>query len=230
MNCSCAGHGPYNCIDIVPIFHHLTHDEMAQVASITRERSFTKGEVVYRVGDSRGELYVLHTGLVKVVRLSAEGKEQVIRTVGPGEFLGELSLFSTQKQTDTAITLEPARMCVIAWDRLRALMEHIPSIAFKVMEQLSGRLEQTESLLEQTNLYSVEQRLARYLLEISQGRPSFVLPLSKGDLSSLLGMTQETLSRKLSAFQQEGLLELEGHRGIHIIDRPALERYVDESW
>lgn len=229
MECTCHGHGPYNCIDIVPIFHHLDHDELMQVVAITSERTFSKGEVVYRVGDSRGELYVLHTGLVKVYRLSSEGREQVIRTVGPGEFLGELSLFSPSCQTDTAVVLEPARMCVIVWERLRSLMENIPSIALKVLEQLSGRLEQTESLLEQTNLLSVGQRLARYLLEASHGKDSFVLGLSKGDLASLLGMTQETLSRRLSSFHQEGILELEGHRGIRIIDRDALRTFGDDD-
>lgn len=230
MKCGCAGHGPYNCIDIVPIFHHLSHGEMEEVAAITTERSYTKGETVYRVGERRGELYVLHTGSVKVYRLSVDGKEQVLRTVGPGDFLGELSLFSANVQTDTAVVLEPARMCVIAWDRLRELMQRIPSIAFKVMEQLSSRLEKTESLLEQTNLSTVEQRLSTYLLESSSGAESFVLRLSKGDLASLLGMTQETLSRKLAAFQDEQLIELKGQRGIRILDREGLENLVEEQF
>ncbi|HLW21857.1 MAG TPA: Crp/Fnr family transcriptional regulator [Sphaerochaetaceae bacterium] len=227
MNCSCNEHGPYNCIDIVPIFQHLTHEEMAQVAAITTECSFEKGEVVYRVGERRGKLFVLHTGSVKVYRLTVEGKEQVIRIVGPGEFLGELSLFSMNTQTDTAVTLEQTRMCSIDWSHLRSLMERIPSIAFKVMEQLSGRLEKTESLLEQTNLTTVEQRLANYLLQSSVGRPSFTLGLSKGDLASLLGMTHETLSRRLSAFQQAGIIELHGHRGVTILDREALEELME---
>lgn len=227
MDCQCTDHGSYACLHIVPIFRHLSHGEMVEIASITRERTYAKGETVYRMGDRRGELYVLHSGVVKVFRLSPEGREQVIRTVGPGEFLGELSLFSVREQTDSAVALEQTTMCVIAWDRLRSLMERIPSIAFKVMEQLSGRLEQTESLLEQTNLHPVEQRLARYLLEASGGKDSFALGLPKGDLASLLGMTQETLSRRLSSFQQEGLVELEGHRGIHILDREGLEAYVE---
>jgi CRP/FNR family transcriptional regulator len=200
------------------------------VASITREHTYAKGETVYREGDKRGELYVLHTGSVKVYRLSSEGKEQVIRNVGPGEFLGELSLFSTHRQTDHAVALESTRMCVIAWDDLRTLMERIPSIAFKVMEQLSGRLEKTEHLLEQTNLHPVEQRLARYLVESSKGADRFSLALSKGDVASLLGMTQETLSRRLSAFQQEHVIELVGHRGVRILDREALESYMDDGW
>jgi CRP/FNR family transcriptional regulator len=230
MECGCAGHGPYNCIDIVPIFHHLSHDEMMEVAAITSERTYTKGETIYRVGEKRGELYVLHTGMVKVYRLTQDGKEQVLRTVGPGEFLGELSLFSAHTQTDTAVVLEPTRMCVIAWDRLRNLMQRIPSIAFKVMEQLSGRLEKTESLLEQTNLASVEQRLAKYLLDCCQQNDSFTLPLPKGDIASLLGMSQETLSRRLSSFQQEGILELHGQRGIRMLDRQSLVDLLDEPF
>lgn len=228
MECACHGHGPYDCIDIVPIFHHLSEEEMSEIASITFEREYRKGETVYRVGDKRGELYVLHTGLVKVYRLSPDGREQVLRTVGPGDFLGELSLFSMNTQTDSAVALETSRMCVIAWDRLRSLMQRIPSIAFKVMEELSSRLEQTETLLERTNLNSVEQRLASYLLEQSQGRVQFTLGLSKGDLASLLGMTFETLSRKLSSFQQEGVIELEGRRNVRILDREALGDIVDE--
>ena len=76
---------------------------------------------------------------------------------------------------------------------------------------------------------SVEQRLARYLLDVSQGKDSFVLSLSKGDLASLLGMTQETLSRRLSSFHQEGILELQGHRGIRIMDREALRAFGDDE-
>lgn len=228
MSCQCASHGPFNCIDIVPIFHHLTHEEMQQVAAITAERKFSKGDIIYRVGEKRGELYVLHTGKVKVYRLTVEGKEQVLRILGPGNFLGELSLFSSSHQTDTAVALEATHMCSIEWNRLKKLMEQIPSIAFKVMEQLSGRLEETESLLEQTNLTSVEQRLATYLLQTSAGAGEFSLGLSKGDLASLLGMSQETLSRRLSTLQQDGIIELHGQRGVTILDREALEFLVDE--
>lgn len=228
MSHSCEHH--VHCIAIVPIFAHLSVEEMGEVATITKERPYQKGQYIYHVGDNRKEMYVLHTGKVKVFRLSADGKEQVLRTVSPGEFFGELSLFGRQRQSDSAVALEDAAMCVIEWDQLRTLMERIPSIAFKVMEQLSARLAQTESLLEQTNLLPVEQRIARYLLEISDGANSFNLPLSKGDLASLLGMSQETLSRRLASLSQEGYITLEGQRGITIVDRIGLQAYVDSLW
>jgi CRP-like cAMP-binding protein len=219
----------FHCITIVPIFSHLNTTEMAEVAAITTERPYNRGQYIYRTEERRDEMYVLHTGSVKIFRLTADGKEQVIRTVGPGEFFGELSLFSHRSQSDYAVALEDVTMCVIAWEKLKILMERIPSIAFKVMEQLSGRLEETESLLEQTNLLPVEIRLARYLLQNSLSNPSFTLPLSKGDLASLLGMTQETLSRRLSSFQQQGYIRMEGQRTINILDREGLILLSDEE-
>ena len=62
MDCQCTDHGSYACLHIVPIFRHLSHGEMVEIASITRERTYAKGETVYRMGDRRGELYVLHRG------------------------------------------------------------------------------------------------------------------------------------------------------------------------
>ncbi len=230
MSCSCnqhGKHGAYNCIGIVPIFSQLTAQEMLEVATITTDRTYVKGELIYRAGERKGDLYVLHSGHVKVYRLTPEGKEQVIRTLGPGEFLGELSLFSQSPLTDYAQTLEPSTMCMIQGTRLKQLMEAHPSIAFKVMEELSRRLETSESLIQDINLSTVEQRLARFLLTESRDSSTITLRISKGDLASQLGMSQETLSRKLSVFQDEALIALHGQRGIEILDKGGLEQLLE---
>ena len=231
MSCSCnqhGTHGSYNCIGIVPIFSQLSSEEMLEVATITTDRTYVKGELIYRAGDRKGDLYVLHTGHVKVYRLTPDGKEQVIRTLGPGEFLGELSLFSQFPLTDYAQALEPSTMCMIQGSRLKQLMAMHSSIAFKVMEELSRRLETSENLIQDINLSTVEQRLARFLLTEARDASTITLKISKGDLASQLGMSQETLSRKLSIFQEDGLITLQGQRGIGIIDRSGLESLLEE--
>ncbi|MGI6466719.1 MAG: Crp/Fnr family transcriptional regulator [Sphaerochaetaceae bacterium] len=224
MSCTCN----CSCIYLVPIFQHLDAKEVAKISEITTQRNFKKGEYLYRQGESVGQLFVLHTGKIKLFRHSIDGKEQVIRTLYPKEFLGELSLISHSKQTNSATALEDSEVCMIRWDKLKTLMESNVSIAFKVMEELGKRLEQTESRLEMSNLYTVEMRLANYLLEASKGDDRFELELSKGDVASLLGTTQETLSRRLSTFQQEKLIKLEGQRTITILDREALGDYTQQ--
>lgn len=220
-----AHHDPDNCIESVPIFRDLTHDEMIEVAMITTPLKLKKGEMVYMAGDQGGKLFVMHKGRVKISRLNANGKEQVLRVLGPGDFMGELSLFSAMPQTDNAEVLEPSMMCVIDGTKLKDLMGKYPSIAFKVMDVLSRRLDRAQTLLEVISLNSVEQRLAQVLLTLSEGTDEVLLNMSKGDLASQLGMSQETLSRKLSSFQEQGLILMAGRKKISLLDRQALEDY-----
>ncbi len=222
VNCNGHGVGGFNCIEMVPIFSSLNGEEMLEVASITTSKTFDKGSMIYREGDKGGKLYILHAGRVKISRVSANGKEQVIRVIGPGEFMGELALFSSLPMKDNAEALEPCTMCVMDGVKLKELMKKYPSIAFKIMDELSRRLEKAENLIESISLNTVEQRLARALLDISSGKEEVVLSMTKGDFASQLGMSQETLSRKLSAFQEQGIIRLKGNRKIIILDRKRL--------
>jgi CRP/FNR family transcriptional regulator len=214
---------PSNCIEIVPIFSNLTEEEMLEIANITTEAKFDKGSYVYMANDLGGKLYVLHSGRVKISRLNLNGKEQVLRIVEPGEFMGELTLLSNTPLTDNAEVLEKSLMCMIDGQKLKTLMNKYPSIAFKVMEVLSKRLEQAESLIEKINLNTVEQRLAIALIDLVNPKYEINLKMTKGDFASSIGMSQETLSRKLAAFQEEGLIELIGQRKIIIKDIDALK-------
>lgn len=224
---SCEHNGNHsNCIQSVPIFSSLSHEEMLEIAHITEAVTFPKGSMVYMAGDKGGKLYVLHTGRVKISRLSANGKEQVIRVVGSGEFMGELSLFSSVPHADNAEVLEACTMCVIKGEKLKELMAKYTSIAFKVMDELSKRLEKVENLVEAINLNSVEQRLAKALIALSEGKSEIILNMTKGDWASQLGMSQETLSRKLTAFQDEGIIKLKGHKRIIILNREELDEIV----
>jgi CRP-like cAMP-binding protein len=227
MKCdhNCACHDSHiSCIQHVPIFANLSKEEMLEISEIATSRSYEKGEMIYWAGDEGGTLFVLFTGRAKLFRLNENGKEQLIRLVEPGEFIGELSLFSSLPLTDNAQALEETTMCVLQGERLKEIMAKYPSIAFKVMDELSRRLEKAENRIEAISLSSVTKRVVDALLEFSGGKKEIVLPMTKGDLSSQLGISQETLSRKLAAFQEEELIELKGHRRIIIKNISELER------
>ncbi len=218
----CQNEQNTNCIQIVPIFSGLTQEEMLEIAHITTEQKYVKGETIYLAGKTEKRLYVLHSGRVKISRLSSTGKSQLIRVLGPGEFMGELTILNDAPLSDYAEALEACTMCMIEGLALKELMQKYPSIALKVMEELSARLEKAESLIEDINLHSAERRLAGELLTLSDGKSEFTLPLTKGDLASQIGMTQETLSRKLSIFQEQGFIQLRGQRTIIITNRKGL--------
>lgn len=222
MSCNCDMRGS-NCIEIVPIFSTLTHDEMMEIAAITSDRTYEKGEMIYIAGDKGEKLYVIHKGRVKISRISSNGKEQVIRVIGPGEFMGELSLFNPVSMTDNGEALEKSTMCIIEGAKLKELIKKYPTIAIKVMEELSQRLEKAENLIEDINLHSVETRIAQELRKMANDRNEVVLNMTKGDFASQMGMSQETLSRKLSYFQELGLIKQIGNRRIILLNIKGLE-------
>ncbi|MBU5425221.1 Crp/Fnr family transcriptional regulator [Tissierella pigra] len=223
MDCNCFKREGKNCIEIVPIFSNLNYEEMMEVARITKEKVFEKGEMIYMAGHRGENLYVIHSGKVKITRFTSSGKEQVIRVLGPGEFMGELSLFSHLPLRDNGEALLKTTVCMIDGYRLKDLMKKYPAIALKVMEELSQRLEKVEKLVENISLQGVEKRLAESLINMANEKGEIALKMSKRDLASHLGMSQETLSRKLTAFQDTGIIKLIGHRRILLLDIEALE-------
>lgn len=221
MACTCSEERP--CIERVPIFSNLDENEMGEVISLINHKKFKRNEIIYMAGEKGGSLYVINSGKVKITRIASSGKEQVIRILEPGEFMGELSIFRSSTLVDNAEALEDTMMCIINEEDLKELLMKYPLISFKIMQELSERLERAESLIENINLNSVEKRLADTLLELSDENGEILLNLSKKDLASQIGMSSETLSRKLSAFQELGIIKLIGQRKIYILKRLALE-------
>ncbi|MGM0395632.1 MAG: Crp/Fnr family transcriptional regulator [Bacillota bacterium] len=221
MKCNCQEREGQNCIELVPIFSNLTKEEMFEIAMITLEKHVEKGEAIYTAGDRHDSLYVIHKGKVKITRISESGKEQILRVLGPGEFMGELTLFSKELTKDNAFAMENTIMCRIDGQDLKGLMSTYPSIAMKILEELSQRLEKAETLVEDISLSSVERRIAKSILSL-EDKGIVKLQMTKGNWASHLGMSQESLSRKLGQLQEMGLIKLQGQRIIHVLDKEKL--------
>lgn len=216
MNCS-----SHFCIHQVPIFNHLSEEEMMKISKVVGHKKYQKGELVFLSGDPSENLFIIQKGKIKISRISETGREQILRILQPGEFLGELSLFGSALLYHNAETLEKTEVCFIHRQDLNHLVQQFPNIAVKILEACTKRLESAESLIEQLGLQGVEQRVAGILLQLAVSE-DLLLAMSKRDLASLIGTTSETLSRKLSHFQDQGWIKLIGHRRIRILDRKRL--------
>ncbi|WP_068672791.1 Crp/Fnr family transcriptional regulator [Oceanobacillus sp. Castelsardo] len=213
------------CVSKVPFFNHLTFDEMEKIADMSRHLHFKKGEIIFSEGDPLEYLYIVHQGRVKNYQLFESGKEQLLRILESGEFMGELALFTEKTLDSYAEAMEKTEICAIHRNDMQQLMQQYPTIAIKILEQFSNRLDETEKLVGNLSSKDVETRTASYLLELAEkhNTTNIELPMSKKDLASYLGTTSETISRRLSNFQTNGWIEQKGQRKIRIIDREALE-------
>lgn len=228
-SCSCQGH---LCIDNVPIFHDLTQEEKESVMDASTHKKYKKGEIIFTPGDSFDSLFVVNKGIIKIYKISALGKEQILRILESGDFMGELSLFSKTILNNNAEALESSEICIIKGETIRELLLKKPEIAIKFLQKYTERIEESEELIEQIGLRDVEQRIANYLLleieknaiEDKNNEYEITLPVSKKDLAALIGTSQETLSRKLSIFQDNGWIKLKGQRKIIVTDMESLQQ------
>ena len=220
---------PVNCIKSVPIFKNLSAEELDKIIMISKHKSLDKGDFIYQSGDMIDSLYVIHQGKVKVARYSDDGKEQVIRILSHGDFLGELALFKTDSVSTYAEAIEPTVVCLVENHRLKELMNQSPTLSMKMMHELLNRLDRAEAVIEQSNLYSADAKLARLLLD-TQIHEIVHFKTTKINMSSQLGITPETFSRKLKKFEELGYIKVIDNRTIKILSKNKLELIINPNF
>lgn len=212
------------CISIVPIFNHLTPTEMSDIVKETTSVTHLRGQTIYRAGDRSEGLYIVHKGRVKIYRLSDNGKEQLVRILKPGDFTGELSLFSESVHNAYAEALEPVELCVMGRENFQSFLLKYPAISLKVLSEFSTRLAKTETQAARIAMETTDARVAMYIADLVEEQDSNViqLPMSRKDIASHLGTTPETVSRKLSDFEEAGWIRQHGQREIEVLDLDEL--------
>lgn len=212
------------CVSRVPIFNHLPGEELAVIAGKATMRTFERGHFIHRSGDLSDQLFIVHQGKVKVYRLSESGKEQLVRILRPGDFTGELALFSTRKHDSYAETTETSQICTISRADVQELLLKYPAISLHILAEISRRLDVSEKQTAVIATESINARLGQYLADLAECADSrtFNLPMSRKDLASYLGTTPETVSRRFGEFEAAGWIRQAGQRHIVILDLDAL--------
>ena len=218
-------------INKIPAFNGLSEDQLKAIKSIAVDRRFDKGEIVFSEGDEGSGFYVVIDGQVKVFKLSAEGKEQILHIFGPGDPVGEVAVFAGRSFPANAEAIAAARLLFFPRSAFIDLISANPSLAMKMLAVLSMRLRRFTIQIENLSLKEVPGRLASYLIVLSEEQEddnSVTLPISKGQLASLLGTIPETLSRIFAKMSAQNLITVQGRR-IELLDRPGLEDVSEQG-
>ncbi|MGV8845587.1 Crp/Fnr family transcriptional regulator [Tessaracoccus sp.] len=216
-----------SCVSRVPLFARLDAAAQQAVGGFAHPIHIMRGELLHSPGDARSTLVVVHTGALKVVRVTAGGFERLVRVASPGDVVGEHA-FLTGESTDVYVeALEETSVCTFQHRDLSRLMAVHPDIGLQLLKTLSARLDVAERSLSQS-LVGVPARLADYLLELPVRRgphgPVVTWPISKRDVASYLGTTPESLSRALARMESGGLIAPGSRRSTILLDIDGLQR------
>jgi CRP/FNR family transcriptional regulator len=209
----------------IPFFSGFSREQLADIRRIAVEKTFRKGELIFAEGEEGLGFYVVLEGQVKVFKVSLEGKEQILHFFGPGHPFGEVPVFAGEHFPVNAEATTGTRTLFFPRSAFLNLLEKTPLLAMKMLADLSAKLRQFSTQIENLSLKEIPARLAGYLLYAAeeQGKRDHVtLNISKGQLASLLGTIPETLSRIFAKLSSQGLIQVNGRR-IDLLDLGGLK-------
>jgi CRP-like cAMP-binding protein len=217
------------------LFASLSPELFEVVLARAVPRSVEEGAFFFMQGDPATHAYVLTGGRVKMHQVTTGGQQITLRILHPGQtFAGIALLHPESGYPVSAQAIEDSS--ALAWDTavLRELAAQDPSLAINAMQLMHGYVTEMQDRVRELTSERVEQRIARSLLRLAAGtgrkQPEGVLidlPLSRQDLAEMTGTTLYTVSRTLSEWERQGLLDL-GRERVVIREPHGLVRIAED--
>ena len=210
----------------IAYFSGLAPAELDSVRDLLFEKSAENGDLILLEGEPAGAIYFVASGLVRVFKTSAEGKEQILSFVRPGESFNDVAAFDSGLNLGGARAVGPVVLYGMAKDRLEAVLRDHPQLAVNAVRQLSRQMRQLVSLVEDLSFRHVAARVARILLEYAGDGTGPRPRLTQQEMAAMAGTAREMVGRSLKSLEDEGAIRLDHHRVV-ITDREALEAMAE---
>ena len=211
----------------IPYFFELNAGDLQAVEQSAVRKTYQPEQVVLMEGERVGGLFVVESGWLKAVKLSAAGREQVLNFLGPGDGFNGVAVFTEAPNPASVVALEESLVWSLSRDTMQQLLETHPGLARGVIRDLAGRIQHLVGLVEDLSLRCIQSRLARTLLD---GIVNNEIPRRKwatqNEMAARLGTVPDVLNRALRKLVEEGLISVARHQ-IRIIDPEGLRSKID---
>ncbi|MDP9806249.1 CRP-like cAMP-binding protein [Trueperella bonasi] len=219
-----------NILANVELFKELGDDERDALLSLMSETTLKRGESLFHEGDAGDRLYVIVEGKVKLSHTSDDGRENLIAILGPGEIIGELSLFDLGARSSTVTAIAPSKFFYLSHKDMMDYIDEHPKMAKSMLRELAKRLRNTNDQMADLVFSDVPGRVAKALLDLAERfgerTPEGIYvahDLTQEELAHLVGASRETVNKSLADFTARGWIRLEG-RAVLLIQVGRLQR------
>ncbi|KDA06371.1 Crp/Fnr family transcriptional regulator [Microbacterium sp. CH12i] len=218
----------------IPFFAGLSEDDLDSIDKRMVSLSWAEGDHLYSAGEPADHLYVVAAGQVKVVRSTRSGQDTIVDVLAPGELVGSLSIGRQAGYPETVAAMVTTCALRIETTAFREVLLEYPSVALRVLDDVTALLGSERSDAGQHTSSTVAQRVGMMLLHLADkfGRNGedvdgvlIQLPLTRADLAGMIGSTPESVSRVMSRLRKEGAVD-SGRRWTSILDRDKLAAIV----
>jgi CRP/FNR family cyclic AMP-dependent transcriptional regulator len=210
------------------MFADLGSRDVTALTQQLRPVAFPRGHTIFSQGQPAECLYIIETGKVKVGRVTAQGRTQLIAVLGPADVFGELAVVDAEPRSFSVTTLTNVYAAAITRAALQRWMTERPEIAGQLLRLLTRRLRRTNDVLSDQIYTDLPGRIAKQLLYLAQrfgitdGAALRVdHELSQTELAQLVGSTRESVNTALVDFTERGWIRTSGKR-VFIYDSERL--------
>ena len=224
-DCNCNRCKNQLCMHKVPIFSTLDKEELEKIIDLIYHREYKKGETLLVDGATIDSIVIINQGSVKAYKNTSDGREQILYVFTEGDFFGEQNLFHNQTATYYVEALNHVKTCNLSRNQFQELLYRYPEISVKIINELGNRMTRLENALQSIGVRNVDNKIGSILLEFAEKYGSnkgvgtvIHLPLSREGIANYLGVARETVSRKFSQLENEGLIKSLNNKEILIPD------------
>lgn len=210
----------------------LTKDELIRISACKSSDFIKKGEILFDEGDYINGVFCIKDGVCKVTKMSANGREQIVKLIKKGDLLGERSLISEEAANLKATAINDMEVCFIPKEEIIKDLKSNNNFTMSILKELADSLKEADNVIVDMAQKTVKQRMAETLLHLNKtyGSDNLETPLeiqlSREDIANIIGTATESAIRLLSSFKKEKLIRLKG-KEIYILDPKQLQRIAE---
>lgn len=224
---------PQRCLDCLvrdtSLCASMSDCELATLSTFGRRREVGAGQVITWAGDQNSGCANVVSGALKVSASTADGREQIVGLLFPGDFVGQL--FVTEASL-TVTALTDTDLCTFPRASFEKALHTYPRMERLLLERTMASLDEARERMLALGRKDARERVAGFLLELAErtglldptGHVRVQIPISRGEMAGFLGLTIETVSRHLTRLKTAGIIEFaKGERDCTIVNRRSLE-------
>ncbi|MBI5194856.1 MAG: Crp/Fnr family transcriptional regulator [Nitrospirae bacterium] len=222
---------PYNIIKTIPFLACLSDEELSGMEQIFQKKHFSKNEIILLEEDTHNYMYIVYSGMVKVVQTSVEGKEQILAIRKKSSFFGEMSLLDGKTAPATVIAMEDSDVWIITKEDFEKYLLKNTKVLKEIVPMLCQRLREAWLMLKVSRFAGAEQRVRAILnligsqYGVKDMRGTIIsLKLTHEDIAGYASVSRETVTRFISRFLKGGEVEILDNR--YILLKPAFFKKI----
>lgn len=217
----------------IPYFAGLDPGTVRDIARSVRKRSVDAKEQILAEGDPCTGLFVVLSGRVRLLKMSADGREHVLRVLGAGATFNDVAVFDGGANSDSAVADGPTVVGLLPRAEVSALIIRHPEIAAAALKLLSARQRALGTAVENLALRDVTTRVARLILgcvkqhdHVIENAPDACARISHQDIAAMVGSVRKVVQRALKELENDGAITLERTR-LRVLDVSKLEEWAN---